>query len=44
MYDNVCKYLAENFFADLATWLLGQPIAFTQLSPTELNVAACYTS
>ncbi|CAN1211882.1 hypothetical protein TUMEXPCC7403_16880 [Tumidithrix helvetica PCC 7403] len=38
MYDNVCKYLAENFSADLATWLLGQPVAFTHLSPTELNV------
>jgi predicted transposase/invertase (TIGR01784 family) len=38
MYDNVCKFLAENFSADLASWLLGQPIAFTQLSPTELNV------
>jgi predicted transposase/invertase (TIGR01784 family) len=38
MYDNVCKFLAENFSADLASWLVGSPIAFTQLSPTELNV------
>jgi predicted transposase/invertase (TIGR01784 family) len=38
MYDNVCKFLAENFSADLASWLVGRPIAFTQLSPTELNV------
>jgi predicted transposase/invertase (TIGR01784 family) len=38
MYDNVCKFLAENFPADLASWLIGQPISFTQLSPTELNV------
>jgi predicted transposase YdaD len=38
MYDNVCKFLAEQFSADLSTWLLGRPIAFTQLSATELNV------
>jgi predicted transposase/invertase (TIGR01784 family) len=38
MYDNVCKFLAENFSADLASWLVGRPIALTQLSPTELNV------
>jgi predicted transposase/invertase (TIGR01784 family) len=38
MYDNVCKFLAENFSADLASWLIGEPIAFTQLSPTELNL------
>ncbi|MEH2117448.1 hypothetical protein [Nostoc sp.] len=26
MFDNVCKFLAESFSADFATWLLGEPI------------------
>lgn len=38
MYDNICKYLAENFSDDLASWLLGEPIQLTELNPTELNV------
>ncbi len=37
MYDNICKFLAENFKEDLATWLLGSPIKLTELSPTELS-------
>lgn len=36
MFDNVCRYLAEQFSADIATWLLGQPITLTKLSPSEL--------
>lgn len=38
MYDNVCKFLAETFATDLATWLLGEPILLTQLSPSELSL------
>jgi predicted transposase/invertase (TIGR01784 family) len=38
MYDNICKFLAENFSSDLATWLLGKPIKLTTLSPTELSI------
>ena len=38
MYDNICKYLAERFPEDLASWLLGERIALTQMNPTELNV------
>ena len=38
MYDNICKFLAETFPADIATWLLGSPIALTQLNPKELSV------
>ncbi|MEH2238451.1 Rpn family recombination-promoting nuclease/putative transposase [Nostoc sp.] len=37
MYDNICKFIAENFKYDLATWLLGSPIRLTELSPTELS-------
>ena len=37
MYDNICKFLAQEFPNDLATWLLGFPVALTELSPTELS-------
>ena len=35
-FDNTCKFLAENFSSDIATWLLGEPIALTKLEPSEL--------
>ncbi|BAY18775.1 hypothetical protein NIES21_46280 [Anabaenopsis circularis NIES-21] len=38
MYDNVCKFLAESFTSDFATWLLNEPIELTQLSPSELSL------
>ncbi|ULB47681.1 Rpn family recombination-promoting nuclease/putative transposase, partial [Limnospira fusiformis KN01] len=38
MFDNVCKFLAETFPADLAQWLLGEPIPLTELSPSELSL------
>lgn len=37
MYDNVCKFLAENYSADFSQWLLGQPVELTQISPSELQ-------
>jgi predicted transposase YdaD len=38
MYDNTCKFIAETFPTDIATWLLGEPIALTKLEPSELSV------
>jgi predicted transposase/invertase (TIGR01784 family) len=38
MFDPTCKFLAESFPADFATWLLGKPISLTKLSPTELSL------
>jgi predicted transposase/invertase (TIGR01784 family) len=38
MIDNICKFLAENFPTDFASWLLGEAIAFTKLEPSELSV------
>jgi predicted transposase/invertase (TIGR01784 family) len=38
MFDNTCKFLAENFSSDFATWLLGEPITLTKLSPKELSL------
>jgi predicted transposase/invertase (TIGR01784 family) len=35
-FDNTCKFIAENFSVDIATWLLGAPIALTKLEPSEL--------
>ncbi|NET38942.1 MAG: Rpn family recombination-promoting nuclease/putative transposase [Cyanothece sp. SIO1E1] len=37
MFDTVCKFLAETFAADFATWLLGETIALSELSPSELS-------
>ena len=38
MFDNVCRFLAESFSADFATWLIGESIELTQLSPSELSL------
>ncbi len=38
MYDNICRFLAENFSQDFARWFLGEPITLTRLSPTELSL------
>jgi predicted transposase/invertase (TIGR01784 family) len=38
MFDNVCKFIAETFPTDFATWLLGEPVSLTELSPKELSV------
>jgi len=38
MFDNICKFLAETFPRDFATWLLGEPISLTELKPTELSL------
>jgi predicted transposase/invertase (TIGR01784 family) len=38
MYDNTCKYLAENFPEDISSWLLGFRVSLVQMQPTELSV------
>ncbi len=38
MIDNICKFLAETFSTDFASWLLGEPITLTKLEPSELSV------
>jgi predicted transposase/invertase (TIGR01784 family) len=38
MYDNICKFLAETFSSDFASWLLGEAIELTELSPSELSL------
>jgi predicted transposase/invertase (TIGR01784 family) len=38
MFDNVCKFLAESFSTDFASWLLGEAVTLTELSPSELSL------
>ena len=38
MYDSTCRFLAEHFSSDFASWLLGEPIALTELKPSELSL------
>jgi len=37
-YDNTCKFLAETFPSDFASWLLGRPISLTKLEASELTL------
>ena len=38
MYDSTCKFIAINYSKELATWLLGTPIEFTEIKPSELSL------
>jgi predicted transposase/invertase (TIGR01784 family) len=38
MYDDTCRFLAEHFSADFASWLLGEPVALTEIQPSELSL------
>jgi predicted transposase/invertase (TIGR01784 family) len=38
MIDNICKYLAESFSRDFASWILGEAITLTKIEPSELSV------
>lgn len=38
MFDNVAKFLVEQFSADFAAWLIGEAITLTELSPSELSL------
>jgi predicted transposase/invertase (TIGR01784 family) len=38
MFDSTCKFLVESFSSDFATWLLGEPITLTEISPSELSL------
>jgi predicted transposase/invertase (TIGR01784 family) len=36
MYDDTCRFLAEHFSTDFASWLLGESVTMTELKPSEL--------
>jgi predicted transposase/invertase (TIGR01784 family) len=38
MFDNLSKFLAQEYSQDFATWLVGRPVKFTELKPTELSL------
>ncbi|MDF5732547.1 MAG: Rpn family recombination-promoting nuclease/putative transposase [Rhizonema sp. PD38] len=38
MYDDTCRFLAEHFSTDFASWLLGKPVTMTELKPSELSL------
>jgi predicted transposase/invertase (TIGR01784 family) len=38
MYDDTCRFLAEHFSTDFASWLLGTPVEMTELKPSELSL------
>jgi predicted transposase/invertase (TIGR01784 family) len=38
MYDDTCRFLAEHFSTDFASWLLGTAVTLTELKPSELSL------
>jgi predicted transposase/invertase (TIGR01784 family) len=36
MYDDICRYLAESFSVDFASWLMSESTPMTELKPSEL--------
>ncbi len=38
MFDNLSKFLAQQYSQDFASWLIGKPIKLTELKPTELSL------
>jgi predicted transposase/invertase (TIGR01784 family) len=38
MYDDTCKFLAEHFSTDFASWLLGETVTLTEIQPSELSL------
>ncbi|MEL6385384.1 MAG: hypothetical protein AAFQ89_23555 [Cyanobacteria bacterium J06626_18] len=36
MYDDTCRFLAEHFSADFASWLLKESVTLTEIQPSEL--------
>lgn len=38
MYDDTCRFLAEHFSADFASWLMGESVTMIELQPSELSL------
>jgi predicted transposase/invertase (TIGR01784 family) len=38
MFDNLSKFLAQEYSRDFSTWLIGKPVKLTELKPTELSL------
>jgi predicted transposase/invertase (TIGR01784 family) len=38
MFDNISKFLIEQYPQDFASWLIGEPVLLSELSPSELSL------
>jgi predicted transposase/invertase (TIGR01784 family) len=38
MYDDTCRFLAEHFSSDFASWLLRKSVTLTELQPSKLSL------
>ena len=38
MFDNASKFLIEQYLPDFASWLIGEPIALTELSSSDFSL------
>lgn len=38
MFDNISRFLIEQYSPDFASWLIGEPVVLTELSPSELSL------
>ncbi len=38
MYDNICKYIADQYPREIANWLIGEPLDSVELEPKELSL------
>jgi predicted transposase YdaD len=38
MFDAVSKFLIEQYSPDFASWLIGEPVALSELRPSELSL------
>jgi predicted transposase/invertase (TIGR01784 family) len=38
MFDNISKFLIEQYSQDFASWLIGEPVLLSELSPSELSL------
>lgn len=38
MYDNICKFIADEYPREIANWLIGEPLDLLELKPKELSL------
>jgi predicted transposase/invertase (TIGR01784 family) len=38
VYDNICKYIADQYPREIANWLIGEPLDSVELEPKELSL------
>jgi predicted transposase/invertase (TIGR01784 family) len=38
VYDNICKFIADEYPREIANWLIGEPLDLVELEPKELSL------